>query len=125
MQSGTAAIQRWIGTWACGPQLTEPGNMPPPPGLADSTLRQNVFATLDGRRARVLFSNEWGEAPVRFHSVRLARSLGGSSIEPESERAVRFAGSESVTIPPGQTLLSDPLDFGVSALSSIAVSIHF
>lgn len=125
MQSRNGTTPRWIGTWASGPQLTEPGNMPPAPGLAGNTLRQNVFATLDGRRARVLFTNEWGEAPVTFRSVRLARSLGGSSVDPGTDRAVLFGGSESVTIQPGQTQLSDPLGFAVSALGSIAVSIHF
>ena len=125
MQSRYGTIQRWIGTWASGPQLTEPGNMAPAPGLAENTLRQNVFATLDGSRARALFSNEWGEAPVTFRSVRFARSLGGSAIDPGSDRAVLFGGSESVTIQPGQTRLSDPLDFAVSALGSISVSIHF
>lgn len=99
--------------------------MPPAPGLAGNTLRQNVFATLDGRRARLLFTNEWGEAPVTFQAVRLARSLGGSSIAPESDRPVLFDGHRSVTIQPGRTQLSDPLDFGVSALGSVAVSIHF
>lgn len=116
---------RWVGTWASGPQLTEPGNLPPEPGLAGNTLRQNVFATLDGSRVRILFTNEWGEAPVTFQSVRLAASLGGGSIDPGTDRAVLFGGRESVSIPPGQTLLSDPLDFTVSALHSIAVSIHF
>ncbi len=116
---------RWVGTWASGPQLTEPGNLPPAPGLANNTLRQNVFATLDGTRARVSFSNEWGNGPVTFQSVRLASSLGGSSIDPRTERAVLFAGRESVTIPPGLTQLSDPLELTVSALRSLAVSIHF
>jgi lysophospholipase L1-like esterase len=121
---GSMQGKRWVGTWATGPQLTEPGNLPPPPGLAGSTLRQSVFVTLDGRRVRVLFSNEWGEAPVSFESVRLATSLGASAIDPSSDRALLFDGMQSVAIPAGQTRLSDPLDFPVSALSSVAVSIY-
>jgi lysophospholipase L1-like esterase len=116
--------KRWVGTWATGPQLTEPANVPPAPGLAGNTLRQNVFVTLDGPRVRVLFSNEWGEAPVSFASVHLAKSLGGNSIDASTERPLLFGGSEAVTIPAGQTQLSDPLDFPVTALSSVAVSIY-
>ncbi len=117
--------KRWVGTWSSGPQLTEPGNLPPAPGLAGNTLRQNVFATLAGQRARVLFSNEWGEGPVTFQSVRLASSLGASAIDTGTDCELRFGGNSAVTIPPGQTRRSDPLDFSVAALESLAVSIHF
>jgi hypothetical protein len=37
----------WVTTWGCGPQLTEPGNLPPAP-LANSTLRQFVHVTTGG-----------------------------------------------------------------------------
>jgi lysophospholipase L1-like esterase len=121
---GTAET-RWVGTWASGPQLTEPGNLPPPPGLAGNTLRQNVFTTLAGGRLRVLFSNEFGNAPVRFNAVRLANATGQSSIDPNSDRSLFFGGSEGVTIEVGQTRFSDPLDYRVTALSSLAISIHF
>ena len=39
----------WVGTWACSPQLVEPQNMPPAPGLAGNTLRQVVHLTLGGQ----------------------------------------------------------------------------
>jgi lysophospholipase L1-like esterase len=35
-----------VGTWGCGPQLTEPSNLPPAP-LANSTLRQFVHVLAD------------------------------------------------------------------------------
>src|SRR5579864_1621698 len=46
----------WVTTWGCGPQLTEPGNLPPAP-LANSTLRQFVRVTIGGNHLRVRFSN--------------------------------------------------------------------
>jgi beta-galactosidase len=45
----------WVTTWGCGPQLTEPGNLPPAP-LANNTLRQFVHVTLGGKYLRVRFS---------------------------------------------------------------------
>jgi lysophospholipase L1-like esterase len=116
---------RWVGSWACAPQLVEPGNLPPAPGLAGNTLRQTLLATLAGSRARLLFSNEWGEAPVTFETVRLANAKGASSIEPSTDRELSFGGNPSVTIPAGQTRASDPLDFSVAVLGSLALSIHF
>lgn len=48
---------RWVGTWAAAPQFTEPANMPPAPGLGDTTLRQVVHLSLGGKRLRFRFSN--------------------------------------------------------------------
>ncbi len=120
-----SAQESWVGSWACGPQLTEPGNLPPAPGLSGNTLRQSVFATLAGERVRLLFSNEFGDAPVTFESVRLASVAGPGAIEPSSERAVLFDGNEAVTIPAGETRFSDALEFRLVAPGSVAVSVHF
>ena len=38
----TAAIENWVGTWSTAPQLVEPNNNPPEPGLTNNTLRQVV-----------------------------------------------------------------------------------
>lgn len=119
-----SAETRWVGAWASAQQLTEPGNMPPAPGLAGNTLRQNVFTTLAGERARLLFSNAYGEAPVIFDAARLAVATGAGWTDPSTERALRFGGRESVSIAPGETRFSDPLDFPVPALSSLAITLH-
>src|SRR5208283_5699594 len=58
-----AANGHWVGTWACGPQLTENSvstdNLPPAT-LAYSTLRQFVHTTIAGQHLRVRFSNAYG-----------------------------------------------------------------
>jgi lysophospholipase L1-like esterase len=43
---------------------------------------------------------------------------------PGSGHALRFAGQSSVTIAPGASVLSDPVDMQVSALQDLAVSIY-
>lgn len=115
----------WVGSWATGPQLTEPNNLPPAPGLGGNTLRQNAFLTLSGERIRVLFSNEFGNGPVTFQSVHVAFSLGDSAIEVAGEQALSFEGQPGVTIQAGQSSYSDPLDRSISALTSLSVSIQF
>ena len=87
--SGTSAA-RWVGTWACGPQLTEPGNNPPPPGLGDNTLRQIVYTSIGGQRLRLRLSNEFGDGPVTMRAVHVAASTGAGAIDAARTRRSRF-----------------------------------
>jgi lysophospholipase L1-like esterase len=113
----------WVGSWACSPQLVEPQNRPPEPGLADSTLRQVVHLTLGGGEIRLRFSNEFGATPLVLDTVHIAlRAPGPGSIRPDSDRAVPFNGKASITIPPGALTFSDPITFPVSALSDLVVT---
>ena len=115
---------RWVGTWAASPQLTEPANMPPGPGLADATLRQVVHVSLGGKRLRVRFSNAFGTKPLKILSAHLATSAGGSAIKTEGGKPLAFGGRASVTIPPGAPMISDPVDFDLAALSDLTVTIR-
>ena len=85
---------RWVGTWAASPQLTEPANMPPEPGLADATLRQIVHVSLGGKRLRVRFSNAFGAKPLTILSAHVATSAGGVRHQGRARQAahVRRAG---------------------------------
>jgi lysophospholipase L1-like esterase len=114
----------WVGTWAASPQLTELANMPPEPGLADSTLRQVVHVSLGGKRLRVRFSNAFGTKPLTILSAHVARSAGGGAIEPESGKPLRFGGWTSVTIPTGAPTVSDPIDLDIAPLGDLAVTIR-
>jgi lysophospholipase L1-like esterase len=117
--------QHWVSTWGCAPQLTEPANLPPSPGLSTNTLRQVVHVSIGGKRIRVWFSNAFGTNSVTIDSAHVAISAGGSAIEPSSQRALSFKGGPSISIAPGDSVQSDPLDFPVAPLSNLAVSIHF
>ena len=114
----------WVGTWAAAPQLTEPANLPPAPGLADATLRQVVRVSIGGKRLRVRFSNGFGARPLTLRSAHVALSAGGGAIRPESDQALTFHGRPSVTIPPGAPMTSDPVDFVLPPLSDLAVTVH-
>jgi lysophospholipase L1-like esterase len=126
---GQAASGHWVTTWGCGPQLTEPRNLPPAP-LANSTLRQFVHVTLGGKQLRARFSNAYGTNLVRMNSVHVALSAGAGSadrgnINPATDHALTFAGAGSISIPPGEETLSDPFDFDLPPLTNVAVSIFF
>ena len=119
------AADCWIGTWASGQQLTERRNLPPAPGLSNNTLRQIVRVTLGGSQLRVQFSNAYGSGPVTINAAHLAVSKGAGAIDPATDKALTFQGESSVTIPAGDVVYSDTLDFEVTPLSNLAVSIYF
>src|SRR5215472_10765074 len=105
-----AAGQRWVSTWACAPQLTEPQNLPPKPGLFTNTLRQMVHVSIGGKRLRVEFSNAFGTNSITIDRANIAISAGAGAIEPSSQRTLSFNGNHSITITPGDAVHSDPHD---------------
>ena len=115
----------WTSTWGTAPQLIEPRNLPPPPGLTNNTLRQVVQVSIGGKKLRVHFSNAFGNGPITMSAVHVALSGGGSTIKTKSDKALMFQGKASVTIPPGKSILSDAFDFDLAPLSDLAVTIHF
>ena len=124
-----AAEGHWITSWACGPQLTEPGNLPPVP-LANSTLREFVHATVGGKILRVRFSNAYGTDSVNIKSAHIALSAGAGSagnadINPATDKALTFRGAPGLVIPPGEMSYSDPVAFDLPDITNVAVSIYY
>jgi lysophospholipase L1-like esterase len=124
----------WADTWVAAPQLTEPGNMPPPPFtqnnlvFANSTLRQTIHVTVGGRQMRLRFSDAYGGTDLPITTVSVALPAGGqagvSAIQPGTSQAVTFDGRPSVDIPVGAQAVSDPLDFAVATGSNLTVTIY-
>ena len=81
--------------------------------------------SIGGKKLRVRFSNAFGTDPVTMSSVHLALSAGGSAIQTDSDQALMFQGKPSVTIPAGESVVSDPFDFDLAPLSDLAVTIDF
>jgi lysophospholipase L1-like esterase len=125
LENPSAVAEHWVGTWATAPQLTEPANLPPAPGLAGNTLRQIVRVSLGGERLRARFSNEFGTAPVTLNAAHVAVATGGGAIEPATDRPLTFAGRPSVTIPAGAAVMSDPFPFALRPLSTVAITLRF
>jgi len=129
LQNTCAADGHWVTTWGCGPQLTEPGNLPPAP-LANNTLRQFVRTTVGGKQLRVRFSNAYGTNSVNINTAHVALSAGEASagtgdINPATDARLTFRGAPGVVIPPGEVVLSDPINFDLPAITNVAVSIYF
>jgi lysophospholipase L1-like esterase len=124
-----AGLEHWVATWGCGSQLTEPRNLPPAP-LANRTLRQFVHVTVGGNQLRVRLSNDYGTSPVAINSVHVALAAGAGSagsgnINPATDAALTFGGASSITIPPGEVVVSDSLGYTLPALTNLAITIYF
>ena len=115
----------WVGTWTTAPQLVEPHNMPPAPGLTDNTIRQIVRVSIGGDMVRLRFSNAFSKSPVEMKSVAIAQVSEGSSIEISFQKLLKFKKNESVTMNPGGEVYSDPINFNLKSGSLIAITIHF
>ncbi len=100
--------------------------MPPEPGLSGNTLRQLIRPSLGGARWRFRFSNEFGNDPMVIDAARVAHAAATrAAIDPSTDVALSFDGKPSVTIPAGQSVLSDAAGLSIEPFSDIAISLHF
>ncbi len=125
LTDASAGPAKWVGTWSTAPQLVEPNNNPPSPGLSHNTLRQIVRVSLGGDTLRMRFSNEFSTSPVTLNKVHLALSLGQGAIEAATDRVLLFNGKPTVTMEPGAAATSDPLPFSLPPRTDVAITIHF
>lgn len=123
--SKPAAKENWVGTWSTAPQLVEPNNNPPEPGLTNNTLRQVVCVSIGGETLRMRFSNEFSKEPVTMKAVHIAVSKGGAAIDESTVTELKFNGKPEVTMEPGSLITSDPFDFNLDPRMEVAITIAF
>ncbi len=125
LPSQSVAADRWVGSWGCAPQLSEPANRPPAPGLSGNTLRQTVRTTVGGKKLRLRFSNAYGDAPLSIEAVQIALSGGGAAIRPGTGKMLKFQGAASITIPAGMEEMSDAIGYSLPPMADVSVTIRF
>lgn len=126
--SSTSLAQReghWVGTWSTAPQLVEPNNMPPEPGLSNNTLRQIVRVSIGGDLVRLHFSNIFSNDSVILQSVAIAPAMDGGIVDITSQVLLKFDGKSHVTMPPGSEIYADPIAFNLQPGSRLAITISF
>jgi len=122
-----AADPGWITTWAAtsaprwGAELPAPFVVPET--LDNQTVRQIVRISVGGSQVRVMLSNEFGNRPMTIGAASVALAGDGGAVDVAGVKKLTFGGRDSVVIPPGAPILSDPVDLPVKALASVAVSI--
>src|SRR5271154_2136877 len=122
--SAAESNAHWVGTWAASPMAAKnPTAKFGAPGTDGTTLREIVHISIGGPSVRVILTNEFGLDPLTIGAAQIALSSGTSAITAGSATPLAFAGSSSVTIPPGALIISDPVAIKVAPASDLAVSL--
>ncbi|MFC8734467.1 SGNH/GDSL hydrolase family protein [Luteimicrobium sp. NPDC057192] len=95
-------------------------------GCASCTIRDVVHTSVGGTEVRVHLSNVFGTAPlvVDEATVALPSTPGTAQVQPGTMRPLHFRGAERVTIPVGQSVVSDPVRLEVPADHDLLVSTY-
>lgn len=112
--------KRWVGTWSASPTNLSLS----PIHFENETLRAIVRVSIGGEQVRVRLSNTFGTQPLTIGAAHVAIAGEGASIEVISDRALTFGGNLSITILPGDVVLSDPVKLKVPKLGRLAISLY-
>ncbi len=122
--TASASSSGWLETWAAAPtQPTRHVADQAHGGFRDETIRNIVFTSIGGREIRIRLSNLFGTRTLVIGQASVGAVASGGALSGPAY-PVRFDGSTSVRVPPGQEALSDPVPMAVSPLEDIAVSVY-
>ena len=114
--------EKWVTSWAAAAQGPYPAGNPvaqpdlrlvfpvPERGAVDQSFRLIVGPDVWGREARIRLSNAFGTKPVNFDGVFAGLQLNSSALVAGTNRPVTFGGRGSVTVQPGASVWSDPVE---------------
>jgi lysophospholipase L1-like esterase len=91
--------------------------------FADQTIREIVHTSAAGKAVRVRLSNAYGKEPVTISAAHIALRQNESAIIAGSDQPLKFGGRTSVLIPADATVVSDPVEMEIPALSDVAISL--
>jgi lysophospholipase L1-like esterase len=120
-----ASPNAWIATWATSPQSGTPNPREPLLNIDNQTVRERVRASIGGSQIRLRFSNEFGSSPLLIGAATVAIPTNASTVKEESIRNVTFEGRNSIEIPAGTPVLSDPISLQLTPGAEISISIYF
>ena len=107
----------WITAWGTSQQPNVTQQM-----ISNATVRMIARVTIPGEAVRIRLDNTFGPAPVVIGHAFVGWRVQGALLAAGSNRPVTFGGSGSVIIPPGGSVVSDPVPLKVFALQDLAVS---
>jgi lysophospholipase L1-like esterase len=92
--------------------------------VENRTIRQIVHLGPGGNAWRIRLSNAYGDKPLYFDRVTLAKRAKGSTNVEGSTRPVTFEGRQDVTIAPGTEVVSDTVALPATSQTDLAISIY-
>lgn len=114
-----AQAAEWTAAWKADPAGFTGAIVP-----GTQVLREIVSPRRVGDVVRIRLSNRDGLLPVTMSAVWLGKQLEGAELVAGSNKQLSFAGQPSVTIAPGEEVLSDALPFSIMPFEKLAVSMQ-
>ncbi|MFI5751721.1 SGNH/GDSL hydrolase family protein [Streptomyces sp. NPDC051644] len=93
-------------------------------GPVDRSYRMIVRTSVGGMDMRIRLSNAFGDHPVTFASAYAGLQKQGAELVHGTNRQLTFGGAASVTVPAGETVLSDSLPGKLAARSDLVISLY-
>lgn len=125
----SAENKSWAGTWSTAPVNAgySVGGRILCDFLSNCSARTVIKTTVGGEKIRLRFSNRYAASDLAIEKVRVARTsdMSDTAIIDGTTLPVTFNGSQSVTIPKGKTMYSDPIDMHIESFEKITVSVYY
>jgi hypothetical protein len=94
----------------------------------NTTLRQTFHMSIGAEKIRIRFSNIFGKTDLPITAASIALPVGGKAgvgqIDTKTTKQLKFNGKKSVSVPAGEIVYSDPIDFKLKPLSNLALSVY-
>ena len=127
LQTSASTNSQWVVGWGASPENALAGSENP--GGQDQSFRFFFYPTVSGSVERIHLSNLFGTAPITVGAARLAAAasnngVSGHAIDPTQDFALTFQGSTSLTLLPGQEVVSDPVQISYTLGQKLAVTMY-
>lgn len=124
------ADNKWVSMWGNAVSIA---THRPESYAKNITLRYPIYAPFSGSALKLTFDNYCGTEAITISGAAIAVSTADITgkidlpcpIDAGKCADITFHGKESVTIPAGERIVSDAIDFEVTAGSTLCVSIYF
>ncbi|MFC5667814.1 SGNH/GDSL hydrolase family protein [Kitasatospora misakiensis] len=126
--AGSAHAQRWSAAWSAS--MMRPSTAPwfatwAEQGFDHQSVREVVRLSTGGKSVRFRLSNLYGTTPLRLTGAGAGRAADGAAVVPGTLRPLRFAHRDSVVVPAGGEVLSDPVPLPTAAGDRVALTLYF
>lgn len=117
---------KWISTWGTAMLTAGQEQTPFNPGLVGNTVRQQIRVSVGGDKIRLVLSNEYGGTPLEVKRITIARlpDPSSSEIDVSSLAELSVDGSGSFSVPAGERVTTDELEFDVGPLEDLAITME-
>jgi lysophospholipase L1-like esterase len=113
----------WLASWGAAPEAPSADSELSLRGLQHVTLREIVLASSAGAAVRIHLANTFGTRPLVIGRAAVAVAGPRGRLRGAGHQ-VTFDGADSIRIPVGASVVSDPVRLEVHPLERLAVSLY-